>query len=111
MRTRQPCIPGETNMEMCLWIFLTLLGFTSGTDRQSGSRPGSAIQVKKTTDYIQIDTDVLGARINKTGYVSGTAQGSFLDKQSGARDLGFGLHIMDFLLAPGWRDDGYSRDP
>src|SRR5262249_16833213 len=29
----------------------------------------------------------------------------------GARELGFGLHIMDFLLGPGWRDDGYSRDP
>src|SRR5262249_28746240 len=29
----------------------------------------------------------------------------------GARDAGFGLHIMDFLLAPGWRDDGYPRDP
>ena len=25
--------------------------------------------------------------------------------------LGFGLHIMDFLMAPGWRDDGYERDP
>ena len=37
--------------------------------------------------------------------------GSFLDKKTGAHDLGFGLHIMDFLLAPGWRDDGYQRDP
>jgi len=26
------------------------------------------------------------------------------------RDLGFGLHIMDFLMAPGWKDDGYPRD-
>jgi hypothetical protein len=33
-----------------------------------------------------------------------------LDKKTKARDLGFGLHIMDFLLAPGWRDDGYGRE-
>jgi hypothetical protein len=69
------------------------------------------LQVQETDEYIQIDTDVLQARIRKKGYVSGIARGSFLDKKTGAREAGFGLHIMDFLLAPGWRDDGYSRDP
>src|SRR5467141_303282 len=69
------------------------------------------IKVDETDKYIQVDTDALAARINKTGYVSGIAAGSFLDKKTGAREAGFGLHIMDFLLAPGWRDDGYSRDP
>jgi hypothetical protein len=69
------------------------------------------IQVQETDDYLQIDTDALQARIRKRGYVSGIAQGSFLDRKTGAREAGFGLHIMDFLLAPGWRDDGYSRDP
>ena len=49
--------------------------------------------------------------VRKKGYVSGIAAGTFLDKKTGAHDLGFGLHIMDFLLAPGWRDDGYERDP
>src|SRR5207253_4577083 len=78
--------------------------------------PGSvaaqpAIQVKETPDAIDIETDALRAQIRKRGYVSGIAQGSFIDKKTGARDAGFGLHIMDFLLAPGWRDDGYSRDP
>src|SRR5262249_55435144 len=42
---------------------------------------------------------------------SGIAAGSLLDKKTGARDAGFGLHVMDFLLEPGWKDDGYSRDP
>ena len=70
-----------------------------------------SIRVRQTDAYVQIDTDALQARINKRGYVSGVAAGSLLDKKTGARDLGFGLHIMDFLLAPGWRDDGYSRDP
>src|SRR5262245_8692996 len=69
------------------------------------------IKVQETDDYVQVETDALQARINKRGYVSGIAAGSLLDKQTGARDAGFGLHIMDFLLGPGWKDDGYSRDP
>lgn len=68
------------------------------------------IKVEQTGADVQIATDALQARINKKGYVSGIAASSFLDKKTGARDLGFGLHIMDFLLAPGWRDDGYTRD-
>jgi hypothetical protein len=74
------------------------------------ARTDEPIKVKETDDYVQVDTDALQARINKKRYVSGIAQGTFLDKKTGARDLGFGLHIMDFLMAPGWRDDGYSRD-
>jgi hypothetical protein len=69
-----------------------------------------SIEVQETDEFVQIDTDVLQARINKRGYVSGIGRGSFLDKKTSARELGFGLHIMDFLLAPGWRADGYSRD-
>ena len=69
------------------------------------------IRVEETAEYVQIETDCLQAKIRKTKYVSGIAQGTFVDKKSGAREAGFGLHIMDFLLAPGWRDDGYPRDP
>lgn len=69
------------------------------------------IQIKEFADHIQIDTDQLQAKIRKKGYVSGIAQNSFLDKKTGARDAGFGLHIMDFLLGPGWKDDGYGREP
>lgn len=68
------------------------------------------IQVTEADDYVQIDTDALQAKIRKKGYVSGIAAGSFLDKKTGARDAGFGLHIMDFLLGPGWKDDAYPRD-
>src|SRR5262249_2981563 len=71
----------------------------------------AGLRAEETAKYVQIDTDALQARIRKTGYVSGVAQGTFLDKKSGARDAGFGLHIMDFLMAPGWRQDGYLRDP
>jgi hypothetical protein len=67
------------------------------------------IRVQEKDDSIQITTDRLEARITKKGYVSGVARGSFLDKKTGARDLGYGLHIMDFLMAPGWKDDDYPR--
>jgi hypothetical protein len=69
-----------------------------------------AVTVKETDTAVEIETDALKAQIRKKGYVSGIAQGTFVDKKTGARDLGFGLHIMDFLLAPGWRDDAYTRD-
>jgi hypothetical protein len=71
----------------------------------------SRIQVQETDADVRIDTDALQARVRKKAYVSGIAAGSFLDRKTGARELGFGLHIMDFLMAPGWRDDGYPRDP
>jgi hypothetical protein len=78
--------------------------------RLPASDPNS-IRVERGDGFIRIETDKLEARINSRGYVSGIAAGSLLDRQTGARDLGFGLHVMDFLLAPGWRDDGYARDP
>jgi hypothetical protein len=78
------------------------------------STPGAAagdLRVQETDEYVQIDTSALQAQIRKKGYVSGVARGSFLDRKTGARDPGFGLHIMDFLLAPGWRGDDYTRAP
>lgn len=75
------------------------------------AEPGK-IQVKHTDDAVAIETDTLSASIKKKGYVSGIAAGSLVDKKTKAHDLGFGLHIMDFLLAPGWRDgDDYGREP
>src|SRR3954452_5243351 len=70
----------------------------------------SEIKVRHADEYVEIETDALSARVRKKGYVSGIAAGSLLDKKTGARDLGFGLHVMDFLMAPGWRDDDYPRD-
>lgn len=56
---------------------------------------------------ILIETDCLAATVTTTGYVSGVKAGTLLDKQTGARDLGFGLDIVDFLLEP-LADDGQS---
>jgi hypothetical protein len=83
----------------------------TGASVALGAGTGERLTVRHSPDFLEIDTDTLQARINKKGYVSGIAAGSLLDKKTGARDAGFGLHIMDFLMAPGWRDDGYSRDP
>jgi hypothetical protein len=93
-----------------MWLAVALLAVGVPCVAPAGAEPKPEVLVRETDDFIQIDTDALQARINKKGYVSGIAAGSLLDKRTGAHDLGFGLHIMDFLLAPGWRDDGYSRD-
>ena len=69
------------------------------------------IRVEETEDAVRVETDLLRAAVPKKGYVTGIGAGTFLDKKTGARDVGFGLHIWDFLMAPGWRDDGYQRDP
>ena len=69
------------------------------------------IEVEETGEEIRIRTDALEAAVRKKGYVTGVAERSFLDRKTGARDVGYGLHIWDFLMAPGWRDDGYERDP
>ncbi|WP_422927130.1 hypothetical protein [Singulisphaera sp. PoT] len=68
------------------------------------------IRVHRSESEIRIETDALEAVVKTKGYVSGVAAGSLLDRKTNARDLGFGLHIMDFLLAPGWADDDYSRE-
>src|SRR5579859_1062544 len=83
---------------------LSLAVFLSGVPVMAAD-----ITVKQADDHLLIDTDKLTVRINTKGYVSGTAAGGLLDKATGSRDLGFGLHIMDFLLGPGKRDDGYMN--
>lgn len=75
-----------------------------------GEDPADAIRVTESADEIRIETHALSAAVRKRGYVSGIAAGSFVDKKTGAADVGFGLHIMDFLMAAGWREDGYERD-
>jgi hypothetical protein len=92
---------------MRISLLAALLVFTLSMPVAAADKP---IAVRQTDEYVEIETDALQARIVKKGYVSGIAKGSLLDKKTGARDLGFGLHIMDFLLAPGWKDDGYERN-
>jgi hypothetical protein len=96
---------------MAMTAWLTALPSSALYKSEGAGKQATAIRVVETDNEIQIETDALQAKVRKKGYVSGMAAGTFFDKKSGARDQGFGLHIMDFLMAPGWKDDGYSRDP
>lgn len=61
----------------------------------------TAYEVEENEIQIDIDTPQVSATIRKTGYVSGVAGGTFLDKQTGFRDAGFGLDIADWIMEPG----------
>jgi hypothetical protein len=93
---------------MIRWLSVALL--FGGATLLRAQTP-SEIKVSETPELIRIETPALTAEIRKTGYVSGIARGTFIDRKTGAKDIGFGLHIMDFLLAPGWAEDEYSREP
>ncbi len=68
--------------------------------------------IDETDEQIAISTPQLEAVIRKKGYVSGIAGGTLLDKQTGFRDAGHGLDIVDWIMEPG-SDEAYrnSLDP
>ncbi len=57
--------------------------------------------VEEDDQQIKITTPHLEAVIVKSGYVSGVASQSLLDKKTGFRDAGFGLDIVDWIMEPG----------
>lgn len=59
---------------------------------------------------VRITTDRYEAVVATEGYTSGVQGGSFHHLASGARDLGHGLLIADFLLEPG-SDELPAEDP
>jgi hypothetical protein len=65
--------------------------------------------VHRHPDGVAIETDLLAAFVRHTGYVSGIAAGTFLDKRTGAREAGFGLAIADWLLEPGADDERWGE--
>jgi hypothetical protein len=64
--------------------------------------------VEETPEKVTIASPELEAAVNKKGYVSGIAGGSFLDKQTGFRDPGFGLDIVDWVMEDG-SDEAYRE--
>ncbi len=104
-RCSRPVGQGQPRMPVVCGV---LAFFTIACSPHSADAQG--IEHHAALDFIQIDTEHLQAKIRKNGYVSGVAAGSLLDRKTGARDLGFGLHIMDFLLGPGYKNDNYLRD-
>jgi hypothetical protein len=73
-----------------------------------GSLPAASepFWVEESDERITLRGEVLEAAIPKKGYVSGIGAGSFLDRKTGARDLGFGLHVQDWIMEPG-SDEAY----
>jgi hypothetical protein len=68
----------------------------------------SVLRIERKGSVIFVETEGLSAEVRTEGYVSGVAGGTLLDKKTGARDLGFGLDIVDFLLEPRWDEPGIS---
>src|SRR5262245_35543722 len=56
-------------------------------------------------DRIRMEAQSYCATRPTTGFVSGVAAGSCLNKTTGARDLCFALSIVDFLLEPAPGED------
>src|SRR5436309_6388835 len=79
-----------------LFVFFGLTLFSSADE----------FRVTETDDEIKIETSKLEATIRKKGYVTGVYAQSFVDKQTGFRDAGFGLDIVDWIMEPG-SDEAY----
>ncbi|MBN9120487.1 MAG: hypothetical protein J0I06_15250 [Planctomycetes bacterium] len=73
--------------------------------------PEPAFTVTEDADRVRIAGDTLEASIKKKGYVSGVEAGSLLDKKTGARDLGFGLDIVDWIMEPGSDEEYRDKLP
>ena len=91
-------------------ILFALSGFATGgaipTLSFAEESASHAIRVEEDAETIRVETNALSATIRKKGYVSGIAGGTFVDKKTGAADLGFGLDIVDWVMAPG-SDEAY----
>lgn len=87
------------------WVVAVVLWGTVVFSRQAFT---ADYTVTETDDEIQIVTPQLEAAVRKKGYVTGVKAQSLLDRKTGARDLGFGLDIADWIMEPGsdeaWRD-------
>jgi hypothetical protein len=73
--------------------------------------PEPAFKVTEDADRIRVVGDALEASVKKKGYVSGVEAGSLLDKKTGARDLGFGLDIVDWIMEPGSDEEYRDKLP
>lgn len=59
---------------------------------------------------VRIESECYYAAVQTKGYVTGVMGGSLVDKATGAKDVGFGLVIVDFLLEPGVDTEDTPKD-
>lgn len=90
------------------WVSLGWMGWFLVVVLGVGGSSAEAVDysVTETDEEIRIQTPQLEAAVRKQGYVSGVARQSLLDRRTGARDLGFGLDIADWIMEPG-SDEAY----
>lgn len=79
-------------------IFLLLTSSMAAADH--------GFTIEQSDEVITLHGEALDAAIRKKGYVSGVMAGSLLDRKTGARDLGYGLDIVDWIMEPG-SDEAY----
>jgi hypothetical protein len=91
-----------------LTAFLLLMA-AQNTCLSSEAAAKEAVRIERKGSVLLVETEALSTEIHTEGYVSGVAAGTLLDKKTGARDLGYGLDIVDFLLEPKW--DGPDNPP
>lgn len=100
----------NTSHKRCYWVSFSLLAIwllsNCGSGPEEPPQPVPDFNIAEDENEIKISTPTLEAVIKKKGYVSGVSRGSFLDKETGFRDVSFGLDIVDFLLEPG-SDEAY----
>ncbi len=86
-------------------ISLALVALTATTTFTAFAQDYTVVE---QDDEILISTPQLEATIRKKGYVTGVKAQSFVDKKTGAKDLGFGLDIADWIMEPG-SDEAYRE--
>jgi hypothetical protein len=59
------------------------------------------LKAEETDNTITLSTSALDAVIKKKDYVTGVAAGTFVDKQTGFHDAGYGLDIVDWIMESG----------
>jgi len=69
------------------------------------------ISLQENPREFHIETDALRATVRKRDYITGILGGTFVDKATGTTDSCYALAMFDFLMAPGWREDYYLKEP
>lgn len=96
----------EGVMKSALASALRCLGWLGCCTLVLAADPKPEFQITEDTDQINVTSSTLQAGIRKRGYVSGVYRQTFVDQQTGFRDPGFGLDIVDWIMEPG-SDEAY----
>ncbi|AMV24531.1 hypothetical protein VT84_09045 [Gemmata sp. SH-PL17] len=90
---------------------IVVLALVVGVGVAPAAPESPTFKVTEDGDRIRIAGGALEASIKKRGYVSGVEAGSLLDTKTGARDLGFGLDIVDWVMEPGSDEEYRDKLP